>query len=332
MTRELSIPNLGLMETRQFGKLGQVSALTMGGGGIGQVWGPTSRQEAVATVRQAVDAGITFLDAAPSYGNGEAESVIGAAFEGWLPGGVMVSTKCRVGNPEPDQVLPILEQSLAESLARLKLDRVDIFFLHNLLIPDAAADRYQGTPRSLFTEWVRPAFQQLVSQGRVGAWGITGIGVPDSVLEAVADEPPPDAIQVIANLLDSPGGLKRYDEPARPREIAAAAHQRGLALMGIRAVQAGALTQALDRELAADHPEVLDYQRAVPFRELAKESGESPASLAHRYALSMNGIDTLVLGVKNRAELQECVVAEGKGRLDPDLMARIDQAVGRART
>ena len=119
------------MEKRNFGKLGQVSSLTLGGGGIGQVWGPTSRQEAVATVRAAVDAGIDFLDAAPSYGNGEAESVIGAAFDGRLPGGVMVSTKCRLGNPEPDRVLPILEQSLNESLARLKLDRVDIFFLHN---------------------------------------------------------------------------------------------------------------------------------------------------------------------------------------------------------
>ena len=62
------------MELRKFGRLGDVSALTRGGCGIGQVWGPTSRAEAVATVREAVDSGITFLDVAPSYGNGEAES------------------------------------------------------------------------------------------------------------------------------------------------------------------------------------------------------------------------------------------------------------------
>ena len=47
---------------------------------------PTSRDEAVATVREAVEAGITFLDVAPSYGSGEAELVIGAAFNGRLPG------------------------------------------------------------------------------------------------------------------------------------------------------------------------------------------------------------------------------------------------------
>ena len=61
------------MQNRSFGSLGEVSCLTLGGGGIGQVWGPTSRAEAVATVREAVDSGITFLDLAPSYGNGEAE-------------------------------------------------------------------------------------------------------------------------------------------------------------------------------------------------------------------------------------------------------------------
>jgi hypothetical protein len=56
------------MQQRNFGRLGQVSALTLGGGGTGQVWGPTTRAEAVATVREAADAGITFLDLAPSYG------------------------------------------------------------------------------------------------------------------------------------------------------------------------------------------------------------------------------------------------------------------------
>ena len=310
--------------------MGRVSALTLGGGGIGQVWGATSRDEAVATVRDAVDAGITMLDVAPGYGNGEAESVVGAAFDGRLPAGVMVSTKRRLGNPAAGEVFPIFEQSLNESLARLKLERVDLFFLHNLIIPDDTVERYQGTTRTLFVEAVIPAMERLVSQGRVGAWGITGIGVPGAVLETLEDDPHPDAIQVIANLLDSPGALKRYDEPARPREIAAAAHRRGLAVMGIRAVQAGALTGALDRELPDGHPERLDFQRAAPFRALAAELGESPASLAHRYALSMEDVATVVLGCKDRSELRECVEAEAKGRLEPELIGRIDGTVNSA--
>jgi aryl-alcohol dehydrogenase-like predicted oxidoreductase len=64
------------MEKRAFGKLGEISCLTLGGGGIGQVWGSTSRDEAIATVIEAVEAGITFLDLAPAYGKGEAELVV----------------------------------------------------------------------------------------------------------------------------------------------------------------------------------------------------------------------------------------------------------------
>jgi aryl-alcohol dehydrogenase-like predicted oxidoreductase len=319
------------MEKRRFGRLGEISCLTLGGGGIGQVWGPTSRKEAVGTVREAVEAGITFLDVAPSYGNGEAEGVIGEAFMGRLPDGVRVSTKCRLGNPAPDQVLPLLEKSLDDSLARMKLDRVDLFFLHGQIIPDNTVGRYEGTPRSLFVEAVRPAFEHLVARGRIGAWGITGIGVPAAIIETVHDDPPPAAIQVVANLLDSPGSMKRFDEPARPREIIAAAHRRGIGAMGIRAVQAGALTDALDRGLPGDHPEMVDFRWAAPFRALAREIGESPAALAHRYALSMAGISTVILGVKNRTELHECVEAAARGQLAPELMARIDAAVGRLR-
>ena len=70
------------MEQRRFGNLGDVSSLTLGGGGTGQVWGSTTQEEAVATVKAAVDSGITFLDAAPTYGDGKAEDVIGVAFRG----------------------------------------------------------------------------------------------------------------------------------------------------------------------------------------------------------------------------------------------------------
>jgi aryl-alcohol dehydrogenase-like predicted oxidoreductase len=318
------------MQQRPFGQLGNISALTLGGGGIGQVWGPTTRAEAIATARAACEAGITFFDVAPSYGHGEAEVVLGAAFEGRLPPGVRVSTKCAVGNRAAREVLPLLERSLDESLARLQLDRVDLFFLHNQIVPDAAADQIPGTPRSLFIEAVRPALEQLVACSRIGAWGITGIGVPTTIMETLHEDPAPAAVQVVANLLDSPGAMQRYDEPPRPREIIAAAHRRGIGVMGIRAVQAGALTDALDREVPEDHPERRDYQRSAPFRVLARELGESPASLAHRYALSMAGVATVVLGVKNRTELRECLTAEARGVLDPALMARIDAAVGRA--
>ena len=97
--------------------------------------------------------------------------------------------------------------------------------------------------------------------------------------------------------------------------------------MGIRAVQGGALTNGLDRELPSDHPEMADYDRAAPFRRLAAKVGVSPAYLAHQYALSMAGVDTVVLGVKNRAELRECVAAAEAGPLDEAMVRSIDATV-----
>jgi aryl-alcohol dehydrogenase-like predicted oxidoreductase len=97
--------------------------------------------------------------------------------------------------------------------------------------------------------------------------------------------------------------------------------------MGIRAVAAGSLTARIDREVSKDSAEQMDFERARPFRELAAEIGISPAALAHQYALTMAGVDTVVLGVKDRSELQECLVAESAADLGDSLIGRIDSVI-----
>jgi hypothetical protein len=52
---------------------------------------------------------------------------------------------------------------------------------------------------------------------------------------------------------------------------------------------------------------------------MAQELGEQPASLAHRYALSMSGVDKVVLGVKDRTKLREGLATEAKGPLPADV-------------
>ena len=313
------------METRMLGGLWPVSALTLGGGGIGQVWGETSRDEAVATVRAAVDGGITLIDVAPGYGDGEAEAVVGRAFEGRLPDGVRLTTKGHVGH-DPVGVEQALIASLEGSLARLGVESVDLFILHSQIQPIPDPERTEWTtPLSLFEEAARPALQHLVDDGRVGAWGITAVQYPD-LLEAVfAADPAPQVAQMVANLLDSPGDMAWTDVPGGPRPLIEMAKRSGIGVMGIRAVQAGALTDRLDRDLTAEHPARVDFERAAPLRDLAAETGVSAASLAHRYVLAMEGVDTVVLGVKNRAELAECLSAAEAGPLQVDDIAAIDE-------
>jgi aryl-alcohol dehydrogenase-like predicted oxidoreductase len=323
-----------IMDKGTLGPLGPVSRLTLGGGGLGQLWGRTDRAECVATLRAAVDAGIDLIDLAYRYGQGEAELVFGEAFEGRLPDGVRVTSKCLLGNTPAPAIEDQLRQSIHDSLARLRLERLDLFFLHSNVAPDDHPMRKHpdaGTRMTAYSDFVavvRPCFERFVAEGLIGAWGLTGIGHPDAIIDLLGDRPAPAAVQCIANPLDSAGSLKFYDGPDRPRQVIAAAVANQVGVMGIRVVQAGALTDAIDRDLPADHPEPRDYNKAAAYRALAAALGTSAAALGHRYALTMPGVDTVVLGVKNRAELAECVAAERAGPLTAEIMARVDGCFG----
>jgi len=314
----------------KLGELGSVSRLTLGGGGIGQVWGPTSREEAAATLRAAVEGGIDLIDTAPMYLN--CEAIFGETFEGALPGHVRVTSKCDLGTPPVGQAAQLLEASVLRSLATMRLERFDLLFLHSSIAPEGYAYAHGDSRRDKFsTRWdlyvdeVVPALEGLKSKGLIRAWGITGIGVPQTVLQALDHATRPQAVQVITNLMDSAGGIRRYAEPAEPRTILAKAMENAVPVLGIRAVQAGALTAELDRDLSPNHPDRKDFERAQGYRDLCRTWGEDPADIAHRYALSMDGVDTLILGVKNRDELARTLKAEAAGRLDPAQIAAIDQ-------
>lgn len=317
------------MKTATLGTFGKVSRLTLGGGGIGEIWGETNRTEAIATVKLALDRGITLLDTAPMYRN--CEAVIAETFDGKLPSDVRITTKCQLGSPSAEDAEKKLVQSLDASLAAMRVDHIDLFFLHSNICEDGYVyamrpDRQDlfATRWSLYVERVVPTMEKLKALGKIGAFGITGTGVPKTIMKALNLGVKPAAVQAIANLLDSAGGMKSYAEPSVPRAIIKTAVDNGVGVMGIRVVQAGALTKAIDRNMSPNHPEVRDYALAAPFRALCAEIGEDPAAIAHRYAMSVPGVDTIILGVKNRAELEQCIEAEAKGPLDPALMARID--------
>ena len=318
------------METRTLGPLGPVSALTLGGGGIGALWGETSREEGIATLREAVDSGITVLDAAPGYN--VCEALIGEAFDGRLPGVVLLTTKCGIGNPEPGTVLASFRASLEQSLAAMRVDHVDAFFLHGHIgpppgAPDAAVvgrDIGTYTPWEIYVDEVIPAFETLVADGLIRHWALTGVDTPEAIITAVSAERRPAAIQAVANLLDSPGSLTGGSPNPRPRDIMAAAGDAGVGVMGIRAVQAGALTARFDRDIDPESADGRDFIHAAPFRALCEEWGEDPAIVAHRYALHMTGVDTLILGVKDRTELRAAIALEAAGPLDPAQLAAID--------
>ena len=324
------------MQRRKLGRLFDVSRYTLGGGGIGQVWGATSREEAIKTAQDAHEAGITLFDMAPLYGNGEAEKVMGLAFPDGYPDTLRLTTKCMLGGANGADVESILTASLQQSLKLLKRDYIDVFILHGYVVPDDWHTTLSpkllakvAVTFSTFNEYVIPAFEKLKKSGRIRAWGVTAASTQVTNLQIIDSEHPPDVVQCMANLLDSAGSMEISGESAKPRAVIQQATDKSIGVMGIRAAAAGALTDAIDRPVAADSREQYDYDRAAQFRLIAADMGISPAQLAHRYALSMPGVETVVLGVKNRKELADCLLAEAAPALEAPLIQRIDTAVRR---
>ena len=327
------------MQKRDFRPFKSVTALTLGGGGLGQVWGETTREEAIETVNLALEKGINHIDVAPMYGKGEAEIVVGEVFKGKDLGDVKITTKCRLGTLPDDEVYERLNSSLNKSLDNLNMERVDLFLLHSQLRQDDfqlhTLNEYRETNTtslSCYYNAVIPAFERLKEEGKIGSWGIGGLGQTLAILEVLNHDIQPEAIQCVVNPLNSAGAIGYVDQDFDPQKILTESQKVDVPILGIRAVQAGALTLEMDREphpSGFDIKDFEDYDKAEPFRQLASEWKMNPSILAHRYALSVEKVSSVILGVKNREELLGCLEAESLGELDQDQISAIDMTLSR---
>ena len=89
-----------------------------------------SESESVAVVRQALEAGINFVDTAEAY---RTEEIVGQAIKGLDRSKLVLSTKKRTRQQLTAQDV---EQSLEASLKRLGTDYIDIYHLHGVVLPD----------------------------------------------------------------------------------------------------------------------------------------------------------------------------------------------------
>jgi len=122
------------MNYRIFGKTNRsVSEIGLGTWQLGTRWGdPFNHEEALKILETADENGITFIDTADVYNNGKSEETIGEYIAAH-PGRFYITTKCgRRLNPHtaemytPEAVAGFID----ESLARMKLDRLDMILLH----------------------------------------------------------------------------------------------------------------------------------------------------------------------------------------------------------
>ncbi len=314
------------MQQRILGKTGfSVSTLTLGGGGIGMVWGATTEDECVETVKHAVASGINIIDVAPVYGNGKAEEVVGTAWPD-LATKPLLATKVLIRPRERSDLAGAIRRSLEGSLTRLGREQIDIFQLHNQIEPQEPVSPLRLTLQEVVgTGGVLETMQQLKEEGLIRELGFTGIARHDVVRELFSDGRLA-TVQLVTNILNSEGEMGvAEDGPYRDHlEMVRLAGSAQLGIFGIRPFAAGSLTAAVDRSLPAEHPVSVDFafgQQHLGF--LTAETGSSLAVVAMRYALSLPGVSTVVTGAKNRAELDDAIAAAQAGPLPPALMERI---------
>ena len=142
----------------------RVSRIGLGTWAIGGwMWGGTDDDAAIATIRRALDLGVTLIDTAPAYGQGHAEEVVGRALEGrrdaW-------SSRRRSGSSGTTRQSVIatrrrrIRKEIDDSLRRLQTDYIDIYQVH---WPD---------PRRRWTR-PRPRWPTLYDIGKIRAIGVS---------------------------------------------------------------------------------------------------------------------------------------------------------------
>ena len=183
-------------------------------------WGEKSDDEAVAMLRRSLDEqGVTFFDAADTYGNGRAERQLAEAFRGRRHE-VVLGTKIgydiydeaaaasRRGQSELPQRLDAgyLRMALERCLERLETDHVDVLQLHNIKMEHVRDPAIWETLRG---------FQR---EGLVRVWGAAfgpAIGWLYEAVELVEREPDVGTIQMIWNILEPHPGTAMIEAARR---------------------------------------------------------------------------------------------------------------------
>ena len=168
------------MKYRTLGRTNmQVSLLSVGGSGFGNVYGNMTPEESTKTLHECLRRGVNFIDTAPWYGQGKSEEFLGQALKGVPRDKYWITTK--VGRYEKDVRKMFdfsperIRKSIKESLHRLQLEHVDILQLHDVEF----APNIESAPNVDFVvSKALPVMQELKDAGLCRYIGITGYPLP----------------------------------------------------------------------------------------------------------------------------------------------------------
>ena len=314
------------MEKRTLGRTGRdVSVVGLGCWQLGADWGEVGEDDALAVLRGAVDAGVTFLDTADVYGDGRSETLVGRLLAERPDAGLTVATKMgRRADPHVPEAytLDAFRDWTDRSRRLLGVDTLDLVQLHCPPTPVYDDDR------------VFDALDTLVAEGRTAAYGVS-VETVDEALRAVA-RPGVATVQIILNV------FRR-----KPLErVLPAAVEAGVGIIARVPLASGLLSGRYDESTTFAADDHRSYNRGgeafdvgetfsgVPYdvgvraarqvRDLTPD-GATTAQLALRWVVDQPGVSTVIPGARNPQQAVGNAAAAELAPLDAERLAALER-------
>jgi aryl-alcohol dehydrogenase-like predicted oxidoreductase len=288
------------MKMRKLGSL-EVPAIGLGCMSMTPIYGTPDPDEAAATVRRALDLGVTMIDTADAYNDGKNETLVGKALQGRRDEAILATKFGNIRYPDGSRDVngrpEYVREACEASLARLGTDRIDLYYIHRI-DPNVPIEDTIG------------AMADLKAEGKILHLGLSEAS--SATLKRAHATHPITALQTEYSLWCRD---VEDDQLAVCREL-------GIGFVAYSPLGRGLLTGAInavddmeENDRRRDHPRFKpdNLERNVALvatlRTLAEAEGCTPAQLALAWVLAQGDGIVPIPGTRRRRWLEENTAA-----------------------
>ncbi len=267
------------MKTRTLGRTGlQVPILSFGASSLGQEFRRVTLQDAIASVRVALDCGLNLIDTSPFYGRGMSEVLLGVALRDVPRDQYLLCSKLgRYDLQHFDFSARRVQESVDVTLHRLGTDHLDIMLCHDI----------EFVEMQQIVDETLPALRQQVKAGKIRFIGFSGY--PQKIFPFIADQTEVDC--VLSYNQYTLQNTRFADETVPYLQ------QKGVGVMNAGPFSARLLTNAPLPPWLKEPENVKEAARAAAA--LCSSRGVDIAKLALQFSLAHEGIATTIAGSAN---------------------------------
>jgi aryl-alcohol dehydrogenase-like predicted oxidoreductase len=273
------------MQKRLLGSTGlELPILAFGASSLGAEFRSITLDEALGSVRAALDGGLSLIDTSPFYGRGMSEVLLGIALAGVPRDEYLLCTKLgRYSLEHFDFSARRVAESVDVSLHRLRTDHLDIVLCHDI----------EFVPMQQIVDETIPALRKIQKAGKVRFIGFSGY--PQKIFRFICDQTPVDCV---LNYNQYTLQNTRFADETIPYLQA-----KGIGVMNAGPFSARLLTDAALPVWLKEPENVKAAARKAA--EVCRSRGSSIAKLALQFAIANPAIATTVAGSANPKNVRD---------------------------